>query len=303
MRINRLFEIVYLLMNKKRMTTTELASHFEVSKRTILRDIDALSTAGIPIYTLQGKGGGVFIYDKFLLNKTFLSEEEQKQILFSLQSTSATEFIENEKLLGRLRSLFDNYNKEWFEVDFSRWGHSQIDSVKFESLKSAIISERAISFDYLNVYGQSESYEVYPLKLSFKSKSWYLKSFCKSENDFRVFKFTRMNAIKILEKSFISKDYEGKMNEPIDNQASINLVEVKLQVSPNAKYRIYDEFSESDILIDEDGSFTLRMTKGQWIYDYLLSYGVHIKVLEPVHIRDELLNRIDKIKNHYLSKP
>ena len=100
MQINRLFEIVYILMNKKHTTANELAAHFEVSKRTILRDIDTLTTAGIPIYTTQGKGGGVFIQDRFLLNKTFVSEAEQKQILFSLQSMSATELVGKQHKAG-----------------------------------------------------------------------------------------------------------------------------------------------------------------------------------------------------------
>jgi len=102
MQINRLFEIVYILMNKKQMTANELANHFEVSKRTILRDIDTLTTAGIPIYTTQGKGGGISIQDNFLLNKAFISEREQKQILCSLQSMSATGLIETNEILGRL---------------------------------------------------------------------------------------------------------------------------------------------------------------------------------------------------------
>ena len=100
MQINRLFEIVYLLMNKKQVTAKELASHFEVSKRTILRDIDTLGAAGIPIYTLQGKGGGIFIQDKFVLNKALVSQDEQKQILFSLQSMAATQLFEADHMLA-----------------------------------------------------------------------------------------------------------------------------------------------------------------------------------------------------------
>ena len=302
MQINRLFGIVYLLMNKKQMTANELATHFEVSKRTILRDIDALATAGIPIYTTQGKGGGVFIQDRFLLNKTFLSEEEQKQVLFSLQSMSATEFIETEKVLGRLRSLFDNPSKEWIEVDFSRWGHSATDNTKFEMLKKSIINELAVSFDYLSAYGESKGRKVYPLKLSFKSKAWYLQSFCLSENDYRTFKFTRISNMMILDESFNGSDYETPKIEPPEDPASLSLVDVRLLVSPNAKYRIYDEFAESDITVNEDGSFTLCMTEGMWIYDYILSYGTYVTVLEPQYIRNELLIRIEKIKNKYLYK-
>ena len=301
MQINRLFEIVYLLMNKKQMTANELAAHFEVSKRTILRDIDTLTIAGIPIYTTQGKGGGIFIQDRFMLNKTFISEDEQKQILFSLQSMSATELVETDKVLGRLRSLFDYPNKDWIEVDFSRWGHSTTDNSKFEMLRNAIINERAVSFDYISAYGEFKGREVYPLKLSFKSKAWYLKSFCLSENDYLIFKFNRISNMLILDKSFKRKDYEAPGIEPPEDSLSHDLVDVKVRVSSHAKFRIYDEFDESDISAGEDGLFTIRIT-GQWIYDYLLSYGTAIEILEPQHMRDEMLSHIEKIKNKYLPK-
>jgi len=302
MQINRLFEIVYLLMNKKRVTANELASHFEVSKRTILRDIDTLTTAGIPVYTMQGKGGGIYIHDNFVLNKTLVSEAEQKQILFSLQSMAVTELMESEKILGRLRSFFASHNKEWVEVDFSRWGHSEADNTRFEMLKEAIINEHAVSFDYISAYGEFKDCKVYPLKLSFKSKAWYLQSFSQTENDYRVFKFNRVSNIKVLDKTFNSGDYEAsKIEPPEDTSESSGFAEVRVFVSSHAKFRIYDEFAESDITVNEDGSFTLRMY-GQWIYDYILSYGTAIEILEPEYMREELSARIDKIKNKYLPK-
>ena len=302
MQINRLFEIVHILMNKKRVTANELAAHFEVSKRTILRDIDTLGVAGIPIYTTQGKGGGIFIEDDFVLNKTLVSEDEQKQILFSLQSMSATEFIDTEQVLGRLRNFFNSSNREWIEVDFSRWGHSEADNAKFEMLKNAIIHEFVVCFDYLSPYGQSKDREVYPLKLSFKSKAWYLQSFCPTENDYRVFKFTRVSNMVVLDKSFHSSDYEIPSIKSAEEPTPPDFINVRLFISQNAKYRIYDEFAESDIIVNEDGSLTLRTALGQWIYDYILSYGTAVEVLEPQSIRDELLIRIEKIKNKYLSK-
>jgi predicted DNA-binding transcriptional regulator YafY len=237
-----------------------------------------------------------------MLNKALVSEDEQKQILFSLQSMSATEFIETDMILGRLRSLFGYSSKEWVEVDFSRWGHSATDNTKFEILKNAIISELALSFDYLSAYGESINRKVYPLKLSFKSKAWYLKSFCLSQNDYRVFKFNRINNMTILKEPFNSKDYETPEIEPQENPLSLCFIDVKLFVSSHAKYRIYDEFAESDITVNKDGSFTLSVAQGRWIYDYILSYGTAVEVLEPQHIRDEMLVYIEKVKNKYFSK-
>jgi len=289
-------------MNKKRVTANELAAHFEVSKRTILRDIETLGAAGIPIYTTQGKGGGIFIHDNFVLNKTLVSEDEQNQILFSLQSMAATEFIDADQVLARLRNFFAIPNREWIEVDFSRWGHSEEDNVKFEMLKHAIINEFVVSFDYLSPYGESKGREVYPLKLSFKSKAWYLQSFCLTENDYRVFKFTRINNMVALDKPFNSSDYEIPLIKSVDEPPASDFINVRLFISQNAKYRIYDEFAESDITVNEDGSLTLRTALGLWIYDYILSYGTAVEVLEPQYIRDELLLRVEKIKDKYLSK-
>jgi len=300
MQINRLFEIVYLLMNKKQLTANELASHFEVSKRTILRDIDTLTTAGIPIYTTQGKGGGICIQDNFMLNKTLLSEDEKNQLLFSLQSMAATELVGTEQVLSRLQSFFASTNKEWIEVDFSRWGHSATDNVKFETLKNAIFNESAVAFNYISPYGEYKGREVYPLKLSFKSKAWYLQSFCLSENDYRTFKFSRISNLVDLNKNFNGNNYKVPKIEPAEDTSKPAYVKVKILVSAQAKYRFYDEFPESDITVNDDGTFTIQMTKAEWICDYILSYGTAVEVLEPKHLRDEMLGHIEKIKNKYL---
>jgi len=301
MQINRLFEIVYILMNKKRVTANELAVQFEVSKRTILRDIDVLSAANIPIYTVPGKGGGIFIHDSFVLNKTLVSEEEQKQILFSLQSMPATELINTDQVLNRLQSFFTGMNKEWVEVDFSRWGHNEADNARFDMLKNAIIGEQMVSFDYLSPYGESKGLKVCPLRLSFKSKAWYLQSYCVTEQDYRVFKFSRINHIKVLEQSFFSHDYAIPLMKAHDDVATTDMIAVRCFIAQNAKYRIYDEFAKSDIATNDDGSFTLQMSNGRWIYDYILSYGNAIEVLEPQFIRDELAVYLGKIQARYIN--
>ncbi|MCL2446099.1 MAG: YafY family transcriptional regulator [Oscillospiraceae bacterium] len=300
MQINRLFEIVYLLIDKKQMTANDLAAHFEVSKRTILRDIDTLTMAGIPIYTTQGKGGGIFIQDSFVLNKAFISPEEQKQIMFSLQSMAATRLIETNQVLGRLRSFFAAPGKEWIEVDFSRWGYSEIDNKKFELLKHAILNEFAVKFDYLSGHCETKDREVYPLKLSFKSKAWYVQAFCLKANDYRTFKFTRISNMAMLDKPFNSSEYQPPTMDMLEEPPAMCYVDVRVRVSQGAKYRIYDEFEASEIIAHADGTLTLRMPQdAPWISDYILSYGTLVVVLEPQHVVDDLLAHMGKIKGKY----
>jgi len=300
MQISRLFEIVYLLIDKKGVTANELAAHFEVSKRTILRDIDTLSVAGIPIYTMQGKGGGIFIHDSYVLNKALISKDEQNQILFALQSMSATQHIETKNILARLQSLFAKQDNDWIEVDFSRWGNSHTDKVKFETLKKGIINEQAVSFDYFSSSSETAGRKVYPLKLIFKSKSWYLQAFCLLKNDYRTFKINRMRNIDILNDTFDSKAFKPPKLEESEFQMPC-FINVKLQFAPQATYRIYDEFDEVDIRKNEDGSYIVSMSMPDdcWLYDYILSFGAFVEVLEPQNVREEFVRQLEKTQNIY----
>jgi len=302
MQISRLFEIVYILIDKKTITSAELAEHFEVSKRTILRDIERLSAAGIPIYTSQGKGGGISILDSYVLNKTILSEEEQNQILFALQGLSATQNITTENILGKLQGLFEKTDSNWIEVDFSRWGNSTGDKLKFEQLKIAIIKKQALAFTYSSSYGQTSQRKVYPLKLLFKSKSWYLQACCLPKENYRTFKINRMRNINSLDENFQGMAFQIP---EIDN-SDYNpppLFKAELLFSPSAAYRVYDEFDEKYITKNEDGSFTVSaiLPDDSWLYEYLLSFGDLIEILEPQRIRDEMLKKIDIIKMKYLN--
>ncbi len=303
MQIGRLFEIVYLLMEKKTMTAKELAAHFEVSARTILRDVDTLAAAGMPVYTAQGKGGGISILDNFVLNKAVISEDEQNQILFALQGLSATRHIDTDNILGRLRGLFEKTDANWIEVDFSRWGNSTTDHAKFEMLKTALIQKRAIAFTYSSTYGETTDRKVYPLKLVFKSNSWYLQAFGLPQENYRTFKVSRMRNAKILDDQFNGLQFNPPALETSDFQPS-DLLDVTLQFSPPLAYRVYDEFREQDITQNRDGSFTIatKLPSDYWLYSYLLSFGTEVEVLAPQIVRDELVRQAENIKMKYVRK-
>lgn len=300
MQISRLFEIVYILLDKKKVTANDLAAHFEVSKRTILRDIETLTMAGIPIYTTKGKGGGISILDGFVLNKTTISDEEQNQILFALQSLASTQNIDASSILSRLGALFSKTDTTWIEVDFSRWGNQSPDKEKFELLKKAILEKRIISFVYPSSYGKTSSRTLVPLKLVFKSKAWYLQGYCMDRNDYRIFKINRMLKMKVLEKTHA--EHIGPP-PPIEeeNLAIPSLVHLKLLFSSTAAYRVYDEFDEKHIQETDDGSFAVAvdLPEDLWLYGFLLSFGPAVKVLEPESVKKVLLSMVKEIESSY----
>ena len=199
---NRLFEIVYILMRKRKVTAKELADKFEVSTRTIYRDIETLSRANIPIYASKGKEGGIGLLDEYVLNKAILSEEEQNQILFALQGMEKVSGQEEKHILEKLSTLFNKQVNDWIKIDFSNWEEYSMKEERFDRIKSAILNKNKIEFTYYNSNGEESRRMVEPLQIWFKDKSWYLISYCRLKEDYRIFKMARIKEIKILEEHF-----------------------------------------------------------------------------------------------------
>ena len=202
MKNNRLFKILYYVLEKGKVTANELAEKYEVSIRTIYRDIDVLSSSGIPIYATQGKGGGIEIADDFVLKKSFLSENEQEQILIALKGLELTNKEYDNELLTKLTALFKTKNTNWIEVDFTNWQRSKSYDELFKDIKSAIINKNIVHFIYFSSNKKETSRKVKPIRLLFKGWDWYMYAFCLSRNDFRYFKLSRIKEFEILPNTF-----------------------------------------------------------------------------------------------------
>lgn len=295
MQINRLFEMVYILLDKKTVTAKELSEHFEVSVRTIYRDVEALSIAGIPIYTNKGKGGGISLIDDFVLNKSVLSEKEQNEILMSLESLNAMKFLDVEPVLKRLSTIFNKESKNWIDVDFSQWGSNASEKEKFNIIKTAILSTKMVIFDYFSSYGEKTLRTVEPLKLVFKGQGWYLYGFCRFKNEFRIFKITRIRNMNLLDEGF-KRDIPIDIWSEGDKLYKNKMITLILKIDERMAYRLYDEFDQENIIKNSDRSFTATATfpEGDWIYGYVMSYGEYAEVIEPKDIREIVKRKFEE---------
>lgn len=286
MQTGRLFEIVYILMEKKTVTADELARRFEVSKRTILRDIDKLSAAGIPVYASPGRGGGISIMEDYVLNKAALSKEEQEYIVMALQNMTVTGAADK-NTADKIRSFFGKESADWIEVDFSRWGNRRTDTEKFDVLKSSILKSNAIEFKYIDPYGRESERKINPLKLVFKSKAWYLQGFDVGKDDYRTFKIDRMSEIKITDTEFDRMDFHVP---PIESEFGGESILVEMIFPPKLAFRVYEEFDDSAIERDDDGNMRVmvRMPEDDWLYSYLMSFGKSVTVVQPKEVADKL---------------
>lgn len=297
MRESRLFRIVYYLLQNGKATAPELAQKFEVSIRTIYRDIDSISSAGIPVYATQGKGGGISILNDYTLDKSLFSEQEQEQMLTALQGMVATTEENSNELLTKLSGLFQINSTNWIEVDFSDWAHRTPQQDTFNIIKEAIFQKRVISFCYFSGKGNKEKRNVRPIRLVFKSKSWYLYSFCLLRNDYRFFKLTRIKELEMLSETFTQDFTPTKIEKQIQVE---NTVAVKLKFARQAAFRVYDEFTDS-ITEDSQGNLYVQidLPDNEVLYSYVMSFSDSVEIIEPQSIREQMKKRLQKMQEKY----
>lgn len=291
MQESRLFKIIYYLMENGKSTAPELAEKLEVSIRTIYRDIDIISSVGVPIYVTTGRNGGIQIDDSFVLDRLILSDKEKEDIITALKSVSIVD-DRNSDTLSKLSAIFNTKNEDWLEVDFSRWGNKAQDNTMFQKLKEAIISRKMLCIVYANTRGEVIERVICPLKMVYKAKNWYIKSFCMNKSDFRIFKLTRIIQARDMEKNFSPMEFPQEKKE-----MKVNYENVILRFPQRMTYRIYDEFEVDEIHQDDNGDFIIcaPMPIDEWLIGYLLSFGSKVCIIEPKYLKKIVYNEAKKI--------
>ncbi|MEG6584854.1 helix-turn-helix transcriptional regulator [Dendrosporobacter sp. 1207_IL3150] len=300
MKMNRLFEIMTILLNKGTVTAKELADRFGVSTRTIYRDIDVLSATGVPVYMSKGNGGGIYLLENYAINRTLISTQESESLLLAIKTMQATQYPELDRVLEKLGAIFkDTLSHDWVEVDFSPWGSRAEEKNKFNDIRQALIHRKVIRFQYVNAEGQKSSRSAEPEKLIFKDNAWYLVAFCRVRQEHRTFRISRLKKLEVLPETFETRRTSRQHFETKDfSQPLINL---KLRFQPKALNRLYDYFDDTYITQNDDGSFTMdvALPEGEWIYGYILSFGSLVEVLEPEHVRIAIVEKIRLASNIY----
>ena len=297
MKDNRLFRILYYILEKEKVTANELADKFEVSVRTIYRDIDSISSVGVPIFTTQGKGGGIKIDNEFILNKSLFDANEKEQIIAALQGLEKTNEAYKSELITKLSALFKIKNSNWIEIDFTSWGSNNTYQDLFNTLKIAIINKNIISFSYNSSKGEKINRKVKPIRLLFKEQDWYLYAFCLLRNDFRYFKLSRIKDLEVL-----AINYEDNFeNEVLKKELKYeNIVNIKLKFNKSVAFRVYDEFKA--IEEDEKGNLyvEIKIPNNYKLYNYIFSFASNVEILEPKEIRKQFKNMINEISKKYI---
>lgn len=295
MKIDRLISILVILLRKEKVQAKELAEMFEVSVRTILRDIEALNLAGIPIVTYQGANGGIGIADGYRIDKSVLTNQEIAAIVTTLKGMSKTiPDTQYEVLIDKFKNILPtpqleilNSKVNQFMIDLSPWGGNAYIKEKLSILRKAIESYKLIEFSYRDVNGKGTERKAEPYSLVLKAQKWYLYGWCHIRQDFRFFKISRMKEIKVLDISFHPK--EIVLDEILlDNKWKVpsDIVEIEL-VFDEMMANIVEEWFGENIVRTEEGKLLVKaiMPENDWLYGFILSFGATVEVKNPPHIR------------------
>ncbi len=300
MQIERLVRMIFYIVSREQVTAKELADYFNVSTRTIYRDITTLTLSGIPITSKKGTGGGISLMDGYALNKSFLTTEEQVQVYQGLQILQASNYPDAEQALTKIDALFNqSLSDDWLEIDFSYWGSSEEEKITISDLRRALTKKHVLTFEYFNSELQQSERKVDPLRLIFKSHAWYIVGYCHHNHAVRVFRLSRMKRINVLSESFersLPKDFSLA-----DSTYEVNYSTFKLLFLPEMSYRLFDEFQEQQVERCPNGNYlvTVQYPLNEWTYHRLLSFGPYVEILEPAEARKELKRRALKIAQKY----
>lgn len=297
MQIERLVQMVFYIVRHEHVTAKELADFFQVSTRTVYRDINTLTIAGIPILSAKGTGGGISLMDGYTIDKSLLSKEEQRSVCQGLQILQSAKFPSAEMALSKISAVFRNaLEPKWLDVDFTYWGSDETEKIKFSDLQYAILNMRTIGFHYYNSEFRKSERIIEPLRLMFKSHAWYIVGYCRLKEEIRTFRLSRMRHIQVLPEVFERKlPADVPLISECREKSPIPVL--KLRFSPEIVHRLYDEFQENQVCLCDDGNYyvTVQYEMNNWTVHYLLSFGKYVEIVEPQAAREIFREKVAEI--------
>ena len=300
MKIDRLIGILSILLQKEMVTAPELAEQFEVSRRTINRDIESLCKAGIPIKTSQGTGGGISIMNGYRMDRTILTSRDMQMImagLRSLDSVAGSSYYGQlmEKIQAGSSELVSG--KESILIDLSSWYKTTL-APKISMIQDAIETRHLLEFKYFAPSGESNR-TIEPYYIVFKWTSWYVYGWCLKRNDYRLFKLNRMDKVLVLDKGFECRsvplpDMSAELMYPRD-------IKVKALFDPDTKWRLVEEFGTDCCGETKDGKilFSADYSDMDNLVSWMLTFGDKVEVLEPQEVRERLKEIADNMSKKY----
>jgi predicted DNA-binding transcriptional regulator YafY len=302
MKLERLISMIYMLLNNEVLSASALAEKYNVSQRTIYRDIEVICAAGIPVVSYQGVNGGYGIIEEYKMDKSLLGSYDVGSLITVLQSMSTV--FQDERAMEtvrRLQTIQSNGDMPSLSMNI---GSRRANHKSLRILRSAITTRHAIQFDYIDAKNERSNRTVEPVSLMYQHETWYLYGYCRTRKDYREFKLSRMVDLVSLPEVYQHNHNVAPKDVSYDRTAGVSVVDVVLHFSANSLARALDYFYDIDRSFNEDGSLTITLkldnsTETDWILSVILSFGEGVEIIEPLELRQSLKVKLEKILNRY----
>ena len=308
MKVDRLVSIIMILLDKKRIGAQELADMFEVSPRTIYRDIDTINMAGIPVNSTSGVGGGFEIMQGYKIDGKVFSTADLSALLMGLSSLS--NMIRGDELvnaLAKVKSFIPADRAKDIElkanqiyIDLSPWMGNRNIQPYLEIIKTALQESRLLSFEYADRYGNRTARTAEPYQLVLKSSNWYWQGYCHERKDYRLFRVSRTVNLQLQAETFTPRDYQKPILDFADILETMQ-TKIKIRIHKSIMERVLDYCTYEHFSPDGDEYYIVSFPfiENDYYYNILFSFGDKCECLEPSHIRTEMKRRVHDIVTIY----
>lgn len=297
-----------ILLEREKVSAKELAAMFEVSTRTIYRDLDSINQAGIPIAATSGPGGGVEIMKTYKVEKRLFSTSDITTLLMGLGSIQSN--ISNKDIINTLAKVKGmipqnqekelNFRASQIKIDTVPWLSSGGVSDTINRVQKALESRQILSFDYKDFKNQNSNRKIEPYRLLAKGENWYVQGYCLTRKDFRTFKLLRMQNICTLDETFEIRDFPAeRLDEPSFNDT--RLVPGKIRIHEDIKDKIVSRFGDDCLTADGPEHYiaNIHFPIDDAACCYLLGFGSKCVCLEPIEMRTLMRQLSGEIYHQY----
>ncbi|EJV43369.1 hypothetical protein IEK_05448 [Bacillus toyonensis] len=302
MKLERLLSIIYKLLNHEVLSASMLAEEFQVSQRTIYRDIDVICAAGFPVVSYQGSNGGYGMMDGYKMDKSLLGSYDVNSLVTVLRSLSTV--FEDKRAQGtieRLQTIGPDHHVTSLSVDLETH-RTEPDTLR--QLRTSITQQNLVRFDYINAKNERTTRDMEPLKLHFKYRNWYIYGFCRTRRDYREFRLSRLMNLYVTQETF-QPHHEVPGEVALSSKGWQNQLEdVVIRVGKETLAEAMDQFHQVDKQFHADGSMTMRIPvykplRARWLWSILLSFGSGAEILEPLELRGILKEQLQNALKLY----
>lgn len=308
MKVDRLVSMIMILLDKRRVSAQELADLFEVSPRTIYRDIDAINMAGIPVRSTSGVGGGFEIMQSYKLDQKVFSAADLSAILMGLSGLS--NILRGDELvnaLAKVKSFIPAdqakdiaFKTNQISIDLSPWMGNRSIPPSLEMIKIALQENKLISFEYIAHHGNKTARTVEPYQLVLKNSHWYLQGYCRKRNDFRLFRISRISTLQMQEQTFTPRVFQNPVLDFAEMLETMQ-TKIKIRIHQSVMDQVLDICAFEDFFQDGKEHYIVwfPFIENDYYFNFLFSLGDQCECLEPLHIRAEMRRRIQNIAALY----